>query len=188
MISNSGEEYYSNPELYEDLRAPAEIASSTSKSKTPQSNLADGVSPIQHVGQTHCTSNELIVFNCTTTNGKVVSVCASKDSSYNNGYMQYHYGILGNKDTYFPKEQEPANGSFTFQTSLGAQSENVSLTVINKNYSYTMRSHLDPKGDGNAGDIVVAKSGKTLQIIPCREYPEHLSAENYKSLGVVEGY
>ena len=174
---------------------PTSSSSGTSSASQPSAviqkskpTVTNSNPEIRNIGQSHCSSEQVIVFNCTTTNGKVVSACASKNASYNQGYMQYHYGMLGNKDIYYPKGYEPANENFTFQTSFGARSENLSLKVTRGSHSYTMRSSLDPRGDGNEGDILVAKSGKTLTTIPCREYPEHLSSETYKRMGVVEEY
>lgn len=44
-----------------------------------------------------CTQDETTLFNCQLQDNKAVSLCASKQSPQENGYLQYRYGRVGER-------------------------------------------------------------------------------------------
>nr|WP_298117318.1 hypothetical protein [uncultured Pseudomonas sp.] len=56
---------------------------------------------------TLCTSNEDIYFSCPFKNGKIISVCASGNTSPNTGYVQYRYGKPDKLELIHPKKKIP---------------------------------------------------------------------------------
>jgi hypothetical protein len=56
--------------------------------------------------ETHCATDELIVFNCST-GKKIVSVCASKTMSATSGYLQYRFGRKGSPELIYPEVKIP---------------------------------------------------------------------------------
>lgn len=82
--------------MVSNLNAAAIADSSTSSAYPNQEGAWPRLYGIDHHRMQHvstlCNQNELIVFSCSTTNSKIISLCASVDLSKNSGYLQYRYG------------------------------------------------------------------------------------------------
>ena len=61
--------------------------------------------------ETRCSEQEQTVFSCSL-GKKIVSVCAAKDISPTNGYVQYRFGPKNAPELIFPTSTESTNRSF----------------------------------------------------------------------------
>ncbi|MFC0667515.1 hypothetical protein ACFSKY_13270 [Azotobacter chroococcum] len=88
---------------------------------------------------TLCASQEDIYFSCHLMGGKIVSVCASKDTTATTGYVQYRYGLPASLEMIFPKEITPPKGVFKF---VNASEGSVNKDILKfKNGGYTYIVH-----------------------------------------------
>jgi len=76
----------------------------------------------------HCTTDEHVIFNCTVKAAKIVSLCASKDLSKDKGYLQYRFGLPGKLELEFPKTRTGTQAQFHYTHYFRYQ---VDLTEIN---------------------------------------------------------
>lgn len=53
----------------------------------------------------HCVSNESTLFSCNLNNRKIVSLCATKKTPSDSGYLQYRFGELGRIEIAIPKKK-----------------------------------------------------------------------------------
>jgi len=78
---------------------------------------------------TLCANGERVIFSCTLRqSAKVVSVCASKDLTNEQGYLQYRFGRPGKIELEFPKDRTNTQQQFEYSHYFRAR---VDLTEIN---------------------------------------------------------
>ncbi len=112
--------------------------------------------PLALSADTHCTSQESTLFNCTT-GKKTVSVCASKNLSRSSGYLQYRFGAKGKPEIEIPEAREypgPTVKSGTLASSGGAY-----LRFYKAEYTYVVYAASDKNG-GKTDEGVGTKAGK----------------------------
>jgi uncharacterized protein len=74
------------------------------------------IAELQQVS-TLCNLQEYIVFSCTLTQRKIVSLCTSKDAKQDVGYMQYRMGEnVSAVEMEFPQHKELAKSSFKYRS------------------------------------------------------------------------
>jgi hypothetical protein len=79
----------------------------------------------------HCTTDEHIIFNCTVKrSGKIVSLCSSKGLTREKGYLQYRFGLTGKVELEYPKTRIGTQEKFHYTHYFRYQ---VDLTEINFN-------------------------------------------------------
>ncbi|HEV7746415.1 MAG TPA: hypothetical protein VGO56_15570 [Pyrinomonadaceae bacterium] len=76
-----------------------------------------------------CAGTERIVFSCLTKRAaKIVSLCASRELTKEQGYLQYRYGLPGNVELEFPNSRTGTQQQFQYTHYMRYQ---VDLTEIN---------------------------------------------------------
>jgi hypothetical protein len=116
---------------------------------------------------TLCTPVEQVVFSCSTTKNKIVSLCSSSLLTDATGYLQYRFGVAGKAPelSYPTTPQHPRNffqsGTLMFSGGGGAY-----LKFSNDNYDYAVFTGIG-KGWKKEG-VVVQKAGKPIAYLQCR--------------------
>ena len=93
--------------------------------------------------QTHCDSNEQVVFSCST-GKKVISLCSSNEASITRGYMQYRFGAIGSAELKYPASLENPKGKFTVENELmplnddGSRNEETDLNFKIGSFRYLL--------------------------------------------------
>lgn len=91
---------------------------------------------ITNADATLCDTQEDIYFSCRLMGGKIVSVCASKDTTATTGYVQYRYGLPASLEMSFPTKITPPKGVFKFvNASEGSINKDI-LKFKNGDYTY----------------------------------------------------
>jgi hypothetical protein len=76
-----------------------------------------------------CATDERVIFACLLKQpAKIVSVCASKNLTSENGYLQYRFGLPGKIELEFPKDRAGTQQKFEYTHYFRAR---VDLTEIN---------------------------------------------------------
>ena len=108
-----------------------------------------------------CSAQEQVVFSCTTTTKKVVSICSSSPLTADAGYLQYRFPGL----TYPATREHPKNfflsGTMMFSGGGGAY-----LKFTNGDCTYAVFTGIG-KGWKKEG-VVVQKGGKQVAYLPCK--------------------
>lgn len=123
----------------------------------------------------NCTANELVVFACRT-GVKLVSVCADPASGPDNGYMQYRFGRLGNRDALevnWPDDWLPPQAVATGSAEALSGGGVAWLRIRKGTYAYVVYSGIGrwgPNGRTQTKEgIVVEHHGKTIASIKCTQ-------------------
>jgi hypothetical protein len=137
------------------------------------------VSATAIAADSHCTGQEQVVFSCSV-GKKIVSVCASKDISPTNGYLQYRFGKPNAPELVFPdstKSPLPRSGiqARTLMFSGGGGSY---LRFINGKYNYIVYTAIG-KGWGTKDGVWVEKDGKPIADLRCRNIPDSTLGEEF---------
>ena len=78
---------------------------------------------------TLCAKDERVIFSCPVKRpAKIVSVCASKDLTSEQGYLQYRFGLPGKVELEYPKDRKGTQEKFQYTHYMRAL---VDLTEIN---------------------------------------------------------
>jgi hypothetical protein len=118
----------------------------------------------------HCSEQEQAIFSCSL-GKKIVSVCASKDISPTQGYLQYRFGPKKAPELLFPVSTEPTNrssmraGTLMFSGGGGAY-----LRFINGSFNYIVYTAIG-KGWGTKEGVAVEKDGKLIANLKCKDVP-----------------
>lgn len=111
-----------------------------------------------------CSSNELSVWSCNTKDGRIASICGSKDLSRKSGYMQYRIARNGSLEMVYPESRLHPKGIFQFNL----YANTLDIKFSKGAYTYTMYS--DPKSQESA--IFVEKNEKIISTIDCSNYSD----------------
>ncbi|MBX3617541.1 hypothetical protein [Nitrosomonas sp.] len=121
--------------------------------------------------ETLCKQQEQVIFSCSLSK-KTVSVCASKDFSVSNGYLQYRFGQKGNIELNLPAvPQSTPNAQFVrARTLMFSGGGGGYLRFINGPYHYIVYTAIG-KGWGPKDGVAVEKSGRLIANYECRDIP-----------------
>jgi hypothetical protein len=87
---------------------------------------------------TLCDRSERVIFSCGLRRpAKIVSVCAAKNLTKENGYLQYRFGLPGKIELEFPKDRQGSQEKFEYTHYFRAQFDltEINFTVDGVNYS-----------------------------------------------------
>jgi hypothetical protein len=116
-------------------------------------------------GESHCASQEAIVFSCNTGN-KIASVCASKDLADRTGYLQYRFGPKAAPELVYPETTAPPSRvharTLTFAGGGGAY-----LRFERGRYDYVVYTALI-RGTGATAGVVVEKDHRLVADLRCK--------------------
>ena len=108
-----------------------------------------------------CSSKEQIVFSCTTTTKKVVSICSSSPLTEDAGYLQYRFGTFS-----YPTTREHPKNYFLSGTMMFSGGGGAYLKFTNAGYTYAVFTGIG-KGWKKEG-VVVQKAGKQIAYLQCK--------------------
>ncbi|HMV13389.1 MAG TPA: hypothetical protein PKD88_04445 [Nitrosomonas sp.] len=128
-----------------------------------------GISQSVVSANTHCSHQEVIVFNCNI-GKKVVSICASPNLSAKTGYLQYHFGPIHSPELVFPSKKiaphdQVTGGTLTFSGGGGAY-----LRFIRNHHRYVVYTAIG-RGWGEKAGVNVEKNGHRKANLICRNQP-----------------
>ena len=117
--------------------------------------------------KTLCSTDEKVVFSCQIPeNRKIVSLCASQDSSATKGYLQYRFGKITKIELQFPEPKQPAGKNFLYAKDKHLTMETISFS--RDKFSYELVYGEDNRGRPY-GTVIVNKSGELLAAFDCEE-------------------
>ena len=113
-----------------------------------------------------CFVDEAVVFSCSSTGGKTISLCSSPKLTESEGYLQYRYGVIGNiPELVHPKRPELPREHFISGTVPYSGGGASYLKFSKGKYIYTVFTGIG-KGWEKEG-VVVNKAGKQIAYIAC---------------------
>ena len=108
-----------------------------------------------------CFVDEAVVFSCSSTKGKSISLCSSPELTASDGYIQYRYGVIGKiPELIFPKIQEHPKEHFLSGTVPYSGGGAAYLKFSRGAYIYTVYTGIG-KGWEKEG-VIVNKSGEQI--------------------------
>jgi hypothetical protein len=114
----------------------------------------------------HCSAREKVIFSCSTSKSKVVSLCASAGLDAASGYMQYRFGAVGAKpELVYPQAQEHPKDHFKSGTLMYSGGGGAYLEFNSGEYKYVLFTGIG-KGWEREG-VVVSKSGQQAALLEC---------------------
>ncbi len=86
-----------------------------------------------------CAKDERIIFSCPVKRpAKIVSICASKDLSSDQGYLQYRFGLPGKVELEFPKDRNATQKQFQYSHYFRYQVDTTSISFTIDDYEYSV--------------------------------------------------
>lgn len=177
-----------DPECTKTERVPLVTAARVESKPSTKTSPPKTTAPKQ---SSFCTPMETVVFACST-GKKLVSVCASKNASERQGYLQYRFGTPDSRD---PIELMLPSGEPL--PSDSASGENVPfaggggswLRFRNGDYGYVVYTGIGrwgPKGEPQEKQgVVVERRGKAIATLPCvGKLTSELGPEWFEKTGV----
>lgn len=114
----------------------------------------------------HCSVDELVVFNCST-GKKTVSVCASKAISTTSGYLQYRFGRLGAPEMLIPVDMNLPSADIQANTLMFSGGGGAYIRFNNHRFSYVVYTAMG-RGWGEKAGIVVEKDHQLQVKLSCK--------------------
>ncbi|MGX6998920.1 hypothetical protein [Caballeronia sp. KNU42] len=112
-------------------------------------------------GKTLCAENEDIYFSCALNDvHKIVSICAAKNTSPDNGYVQYRFGRSEKYELLFPEEFAPPIDRFSISDFYGGSLNSVHLKFKLGNYTYVVYQSA-------TSGVYVVKNGRVVRNLSC---------------------
>ena len=100
--------------------------------------LAPSISNMSSALASLCKTNEQVFFNCKAANGKLLSLCGSKQLTPTNGYLQYRFGKQGAVELQFPEKLEGSQKEFRFDHYFRPRVDRSDIVFTNSGYEYTV--------------------------------------------------
>ena len=123
-----------------------------------------------------CARDERIIFSCPVKRpAKIVSLCASKNLSADQGYLQYRFGLPGKVELEFPKERTGTQQRFQYTHYFRAQVDLTEISFSNNGYEYQITDDYngEEKPAQSIQGIMVTAPGKPKEVsLACRTKPK----------------
>jgi len=123
-----------------------------------------------------CARDERIIFSCPVKRpAKIVSLCASKNLSADQGYLQYRFGLPGKVELEFPKERTGTQQKFQYTHYFRAQVDLTEISFSNNGYEYQITDDYngEEKPAQSIQGIMVTAPGKPKEVsLACRTKPK----------------
>jgi len=117
--------------------------------------------------ETHCASDETIVFNCRT-GKKVVSICASKAISANTGYVQYRFGKLKRPELILPATKSPPTADIQANSLTFAGGGGAYIRFKRDEHSYVVYTAIG-RGWGEKAGLAVEINHQLQANLTCKK-------------------
>jgi len=113
-----------------------------------------------------CNENEKVYFSCAS-GKKVISVCASKSLTINDGNLVYRYGSLGSKaELEYGSEAKNFNKKFKFALDSYAKGSTMELSFKIGSYTYLLHEDEHVFKESSAG-VFVIQNAKVVKYFSC---------------------
>ena len=123
-----------------------------------------------------CARDERIIFSCPVKKpAKIVSLCASKNLSADQGYLQYRFGLPGKVELEFPTERTGTQQKFQYTHYFRAQVDLTEISFSNNGYEYQITDDYngEEKPAQSTQGIMVTAPGKPKEVsLACRTKPK----------------
>ena len=123
-----------------------------------------------------CARDERIIFSCPVKKpAKIVSLCASKNLSADQGYLQYRFGLPGKVELEFPKERTGTQQKFQYTHYFRAQVDLTEISFSNNGYEYQITDDYngEEKPAQSTQGIMVTAPGKPKEVsLACKTKPK----------------
>jgi hypothetical protein len=116
-----------------------------------------------------CNASESVVFSCSFSDRKTVSLCASSDLSDKVGYLKYRFGkSLASLALEYPTLSVPPGKAFKYLGTYFPKGGTTAVSFSRGAYRYSLFSTRTAYGDEyNASGIIVDKFGKRVTLLIC---------------------
>jgi hypothetical protein len=125
---------------------------------------------------TLCAKDERVIFSCPVKRpAKIVSVCASKDLTSEQGYLQYRFGLPGKIELEYPKDRKGTQEKFQYTHYFRARFELTSINFKLDGYEYSVFDDYngEEKPEISSQGVRVAAPGKPKEVsLICRTKPK----------------
>lgn len=125
--------------------------------------------------KTHCKPDETIVFSCPS-GTRIISVCASKNLSQTDGYIEYRYGKFKALEINFPPLERRAQQYVQARRLMFAKGGGVYLRFNNAPFSYNVYSAF-VGGEGPKEGVLVQKNDRDITRHQCTK-PMYMTTIN----------
>lgn len=123
-----------------------------------------------------CARDERIIFSCPVKKpAKIVSLCASKNLTADQGYLQYRFGLPGKVELEFPKERTGTQQKFQYTHYFRAQVDLTEISFSNNGYEYQITDDYngEEKPAQSIQGVMVTAPGKPKEVsLACRTKPK----------------
>ncbi len=123
-----------------------------------------------------CAKDERIIFSCPVKKpAKIVSLCASKNLTADQGYLQYRFGLPGKVELEFPKERTGTQQKFQYTHYFRAQVDLTEISFSNNGYEYQITDDYngEEKPAQSIEGVMVTVPGKPKEVsLACRTKPK----------------
>ncbi|MDX6444685.1 MAG: hypothetical protein QOH71_1759 [Blastocatellia bacterium] len=103
------------------------------------SNPSTSAQPDRLQPNTLCAKDERVIFNCPVKRpAKIVSLCASKDLTSAQGYLQYRFGLPGKIELEYPKDRKGTQEKFQYTHYFRARFDLTSINFNVDGYEYSV--------------------------------------------------
>ena len=114
----------------------------------------------------HCSVDELVVFNCST-GKKTVSVCASQAISTTSGYLQYRFGRIGALEMKIPVDMKLSSADIQANTLMFSGGGGAYIRFTNQRFNYVVYTAIG-RGWGEKAGVAVEKDHQIQVNLPCK--------------------
>jgi hypothetical protein len=123
-----------------------------------------------------CARDERIIFSCPVKKpAKIVSLCASKNLSADQGYLQYRFGLPGKVELEFPSDRTGTQQKFQYTHYFRAQVDLTEISFSNNGYEYQITDDYngEEKPAQSIQGVMVTAPGKPKEVsLACRTKPK----------------
>lgn len=123
-----------------------------------------------------CERDERIIFSCPIRRpAKIVSLCASKNLTADQGYLQYRFGLPGKVELEFPKDRTATQQKFQYMHYFRARFDltEISFNIDGYEYQITDDYNAEEKPEQIIQGVSVKAPGKDKETsLSCRTKPK----------------
>jgi hypothetical protein len=153
----------------------------TSGSSSESTRVADGAllagiaapstalaSASDQVAHSMCAGQEAVLFACKTTKGKLVSICASRNVSADQGNLYYAYGSPAGPELVFPGHRRPPGDFKRTQLTFAGSTGGYAYSFATGGYRYIVYSVSGAQGLEEQGVMITrGDARKAVAALPC---------------------
>src|SRR5262245_5598365 len=135
--------------------------------------------------KSHCAPGEKVVFSCSTTNAKIISLCSSSTLTASEGYLQYRFGPAGKPEFVYPATMEHPSKHFQFGQSSYSSGVGLYLKFKNGEYTYGLFRVGTKFGEDRAGVAVRKSVEDEFTYIPCKGKSQfEMDADDFEKIKI----